>query len=175
MAVDWDKRGHVLASCHQQTVYCRVVGLGNSNNCGPFRDFSDRMQAQGCAHFILDFSSCEGVDSTFLGVLLGIAMSDGPRRPEVVVVNATRPVRRVLGEVGIDHLVQVCRDDVELPDIPLSRLEPTDATDADRIGMMLTAHENLCRLEGDNVERFGNFLRLLRAELAGRSGKSGDQ
>ena len=164
--MNWNERGHVLASCDEHSVYCRVVGIGNMNNCAPFQAFSLHMQERGYRQFILDFSTCEGLDSTFLGILLGIAVGRGSGTAEVVVVNASVSVRRILHEVGIDHLVDVCRDDVQLPDVPLTRLDPIEYAPEKKIDMVLEAHENLCRIDGENSRRFGEFLDLLKGELA---------
>ncbi|MCI0652820.1 MAG: STAS domain-containing protein [Planctomycetes bacterium] len=169
------ERGHVLATCDERAVYCRVVGLGNMNNCAPFQRFALRMQERGCREFILDFSACDGLDSTFLGVLLGIAIGNRSQRTRVVVLNPSVTVRRVLEEVGLDHLLEVSAETVALPDIPLEKLIPEETTADQRIGMVLEAHENLCRIEGENRRRFGEFLRLLRSELTSRKSAAAAQ
>ncbi|MFQ5654375.1 MAG: STAS domain-containing protein [Planctomycetota bacterium] len=166
--LNWSDRGHVLATCDERVVYCRVVGIGNMNNCAPFQSFSERMQAQGYREYVLDFSHCEGLDSTFLGILLGMALNDDEERSHVVVVNATDGVSRVLAEVGIDRLVEVLPEAMTLPDVPMRRLEGVEAHGVDPMGMILKAHENLCRVGPSNQERFGGFLRLLRKELKAR-------
>ena len=170
--LNWSERGHVLATFDEEVVYCRVVGVGNMNNCAPFQSFSVRLQKQGYREFVLDFSRCDGLDSTFLGILLGIAVGDSRCRAHVVVVNASESVKRILGEVGIDRLVEVHAEAMQLPEIPMQRLDPLPAEDElrgdqDRIQMILEAHENLCRLAGsNNRDRFGSFLNILRQELA---------
>lgn len=162
---DWSERGHVLATHDQSVVYCRVVGLGNMNNCAPFQSYSQKMREQGYREFVLDFSSCNGLDSTFLGILLGIAIGDRRTPAQVVIVNANNSVRRILGEVGIDRLLNVCGQDVQLPEIPLQRLKEEKRPKNDRIGMILKAHEDLCEIDSDNRKRFGRFLEILRSEL----------
>ena len=161
-------RGHVLATFDDRVVYCRVVGVGNMNNCGPFQDFSIRLQEQGYREFILDFSSCSGLDSTFLGILLGIALGNNDKRSQVTVVNASDSVRRILFEVGIDRLVSVCAEPMRIPDFRMQRLDELPGPQQNRIGMILEAHENLCRVAGRNEERFGTFLQVLRGELESR-------
>ena len=171
--MDWSQRGHVLATYDDDVVYCRVVGLGNMNNCAPFQAFSVQLQKQGYREFVLDFSRCEGLDSTFLGILLGIALGSKGRRSNVVVVNASDSICRILSEVGIDRLLQVHKEPTELPKIPLQRLDSLvggtggKQRECDRIRMILEAHENLCRIAGaNNQDRFGSFLTVLRTELA---------
>lgn len=162
---DWSERGHVLATCDKQFVYCRVVGVGNMNNCAAFQTYSQQMRERGYREFILDFSKCEGLDSTFLGILLGIALGDRRTPAHVVVLNANQTILRILGEVGIDRLLEVCPEKVELPEIPLQRLQEQQRG-RDRIAMILRAHEDLCELDSDNHQRFGRFLTALKKELA---------
>ena len=104
--LDWKVKGHVTATCDDKIVYCRIVGFANMNNCTPFEYFSTRMQEQGYREFVVDFSSCVGIDSTFLGILLGMSVGSDSR-PRVTIVNVVPGVRRIIAEVGIDRLLDV--------------------------------------------------------------------
>ena len=163
--MDWSQRGHVLATYDDDVVYCRVVGLGNMNNCAPFQAFSVQLQQQGYREFVLDFSRCEGLDSTFLGIMLGLRLGGAEGEPpQITAVNVSAHVLKVLAEVGIDRLIQVLPDPVALPEIPLKKLE-RDCSEEERLGMILSAHESLCDLGAENRARFGSFVELLRKEL----------
>ncbi len=172
--LNWSEKGHVLATFDDSVVYCRVVGIGNMNNSATYQDFSCRLQKQGYHEFVLDFSQCEGLDSTFLGILLGIALGNQGMRCKVLVVNASDSIRRILTEVGIDRLLEVFGEPMRLPSIPMRRLDEIPGNDADRINMILEAHENLCRLAGSNKQRFGSFIEILRTELAGTKEQDSD-
>ena len=134
------------------------------DNCAPFQEFATSAQQRGCREFILDFSSCVGVDSTFLGVLLGISLSRESESCHVAAINVPMVVARVLREVGIDRVLDVVDGQVELPDIEMHRLEPL-VGDLNRLERILKAHENLCRVNSTNREAFGSFVSLLREEL----------
>ncbi len=163
--LNWSEKGHVLATCDEHIVYCRIVGYGNMNNCAPFQESSQQLQEQGYREFILDFSRCEGLDSTFLGILLGMAVGLDDEPAKVVVVNAGDSIRKILTEVGIDRLIEICREKVTLPDIPMRRLQAMETGREARVTMILQAHENLCRIHPDNQARFGRFVKTLRQEL----------
>ena len=49
-------------------------GRANFLNCSPLRTFLRKMFDQGERVFLLDFSDCTGMDSTFLGILAGAAL-----------------------------------------------------------------------------------------------------
>lgn len=168
--INWSERGHVLATHDEQVIYCRIVGVANMNNCTPFRTYSAEMQERGYCHFVLDFSTCTSLDSTFLGLLVSLAVGEasGQSRPDVVVINANSNVVRTLREVGIDRLLKICRGRLEFPDIPLERLEPgsKEVGPIDRARMILEAHEALCEVEPSNQARFGSFIDHLKRELS---------
>ncbi len=172
---NWSEKGHVLATCDDSIVYCRVVGYGNMNNCAPFQESSTELQQQGYRQFIVDFSRCEGLDSTFLGILLGMAVGLNDEPSRVMIVNASDAIVKILSEVGIDCLLEVCREKVTLPDVPMQRLEPVERGREQRAAMILKAHENLCRIREENQERFGRFVKILREELeSSESGRHTD-
>jgi len=171
--VDWSQRGHVLVTRDDQVVYGRVVGQGNMNNCAPFQAYCHDCQRQGYQQFVLDFSGCQGIDSTFLGLLVGIALGEGDQQRDVVVLNTNDYVRKILREVGVDRLVTVCPDELALPDVPMRRLEPIEADPRDRASMILQAHVRLCEIDASNQDRFGHFIALLRSELQAISNRTG--
>lgn len=162
--LNWADRGHVLATATDRTVYCQVVGIANMNNSTPFDEFARRKQAGGCREFILDFAQCEGLDSTFLGIVLGLRLGGDDEPPQITAVNVSPHVLKILAEVGIDRLIQVLPDPVPAPDVPLQKLE-RHCTEEERLGMILSAHETLCDLGPENQDRFGSFVELLRREL----------
>ncbi|MEM7261921.1 MAG: STAS domain-containing protein [Planctomycetota bacterium] len=166
--VNWSERGHVLVTRDDRVVYCRVVGQGNMNNCASFRQYSHDMRRRGLRKFILDFSDCDALDSTFLGVLVHIALGDG-EPADVVVVNPRDSILKTFGEIGIDRLLRIHSGETTLPDVPLAKLDPIEETDLEHAEMMLDAHETLCEADPANLERFGAFLRMLKVELEGKN------
>ena len=167
--LNWADRGHVLATATDQTVYCQVVGIANMNNSAPFEAFARRKQDGGCREFILDFSQCEGLDSTFLGIVLGLRLGGGDEHPQITAVNVSKHVLKILAEVGIDRLIQVLPEPVTPPEVPLQKLE-RNCSEEERLGIILSAHETLCDLGQENQDRFGSFVELLRRELERASG-----
>jgi hypothetical protein len=160
--------GHFLVAASDGAVYTRVIGLGTMNNSIAYKQFLDRLQREGYRRFIFDLSQCEGFDSTFMGILLGVALGGG----SVVVVNAGAPHRRLLGEVGIHRVVRLCEEPVELPVIDLQRLEEGPVDPGVRLRTLRAAHENLAELDTSNQEKFALFLEELRREL-GEDGSTG--
>ncbi|MGA1201959.1 MAG: STAS domain-containing protein [Planctomycetota bacterium] len=176
--VNWAERGHVCATNTEDVVYCQVVGAVNMNNSAPFESYARRQQQVGCKEFILDFSLCAGLDSTFLGIVLGLRLGpeSGGDPPRITAVNVSRTVFKTLREVGIDRLIEVRDEPVDPPGVPLTKLEG-ECSEEERLGMILSAHESLCEMGAENRARFSSFVELLRGEIDGgvAPDESGDQ
>ena len=71
-----------------QVVYAQVQGLGNFSNALMFEEFCEAELAQGVNAFLIDLGACEGMDSTFMGVLAGLSMHFPPGPSPVVILNA---------------------------------------------------------------------------------------
>ena len=55
-------------------VHVHVAGRGTFQNGQPLRRYAVEMIGQGARQFVVDLGQCEGMDSTFLGVLAGIGL-----------------------------------------------------------------------------------------------------
>ncbi len=64
----------ISVNCAGQNVHVRVVGRGTFQNGQPLRRYAQDMLTQGCDQFFVDLNQCQGMDSTFLGVLAGIGL-----------------------------------------------------------------------------------------------------
>ena len=69
-----------LVDAFSDPVVVRVSGRACFQNSACLRDFVTEILRQGKSRFVLDFEKCESMDSTFLGVLAGVAL-DLKRRP----------------------------------------------------------------------------------------------
>ena len=147
-------------------MYARVMGLGTMTNSVPFKQFLDGARGKGYRKFVVDLSACTGFDSTFMGILLGLALGEAV----VVLVNVREEHRRLLQEVGLHRLVELCPGPMALPDVATARLEEGTVKSEARIRVMLEAHEDLVRFDPRNEQKFGAFVAALRSELGSGSG-----
>ena len=53
-------------------VVIRVVGRGNMLNAPAVQEFADEQRAAGFTQFLFDMGRCTGLDSTFMGVMVGM-------------------------------------------------------------------------------------------------------
>lgn len=187
--------GHYLVAICQGAAYIRVVGQGNMNNCGPLQSFVDQQRQLGIHELYFDLKDCKGFDSTFMGLLIGFRSAEEAKGPDafddddwgvpsrssapgsaedsasqegarVYLVNSSSAHQKLLGEVGIDHLVEVSNRRIPCPEsMNLLRLTPQVSSTEAHLGRVLKAHQNLIQANKKNESEFGTFLRMVQQEL----------
>ena len=69
----------------------QVLKKASYINCEPVRNFLDKKFNEGQRFFIVDFANCTSVDSTFLGILVRLALNlrNSDDAGKLVLVNLT--------------------------------------------------------------------------------------
>jgi anti-anti-sigma regulatory factor len=159
-------------------VYVRVIGRGACRNSVCLREYGLQKLQEGCRRLVIDLAQCDGLDSTFLGVFagFGLALADSG---QLALLNLAGENRRALSDLGLDQMAAVdsappetLRD--ELPPesqfqfLPGSNLTVTDRNFnlTERAVVMLESHEDLCRINDRNEEKFRAVKQYLREDIA---------
>ena len=164
-----DMAGYLEAARTKEAVYVRVVGLGNFNNAGPLREYCEKLIFDGLRSVIVDLAGCTGLDSTFMGTLMGFMnidtnKTDNPMPVTVTVVNATPPTMRAMTSLGLPKILHVKEGNVTFPDCRLERLRDGWQDRRRRTLLIRDAHLNLMRADRENEARFGPFVAALARE-----------
>ena len=170
--------------------YVRVVGRGTFQNGQPLRRYALDMIERGVARFVIDLGGCDGMDSTFLGVLAGIGLrlTQNGRAGQVRIANLSPRNTELLQTLGLDRLfVMGAMNAGEAPIEPpagivMQRLPDSDITrlgkplsKGDTAGLMLEAHESLIRADQRNSAKFKDLTTFLREKVdPARSGVDKD-
>jgi len=169
-----------------QEVHVRVVGRGTFQNGQPLRRYALEMIDRGVQQFIVDLGGCEGMDSTFLGVLagMGLKLSQNGRTGQVRVASVGQRNLELLETLGLDRLFRLDQPDGKnlryepppgavfqrLPDSDLTQLnKPVDKSDT--ADLMLEAHDNLIRTDQRNLAKFKDLTSFLREKVDKRGGE----
>jgi anti-sigma B factor antagonist len=167
-------------------VYVRVVGRGTFQNGQPLRRYALDMMERGIARFVVDLGSCEGMDSTFLGVLAGIGLrlTQNGKTGQVRIANVSQRNADLLQTLGLDRLFLMNpKGSGDTPSEPpasavLQRLPDSDITQlskslskGDAANLVLEAHESLIRADQRNLAKFKELTSFLREKVD----KGGDE
>jgi anti-sigma B factor antagonist len=169
-------QGHYLVAANHDSFYVRVVGLATMNNSPFLQEVLEDFRTRGYHRFIFDLETCSGFDSTFMGIILGVALSGngksggvgapGTGGASVILVNCNQEHTRLLSGVGVDRMVRLSPTPIQCP-LELQRLEDRPPDPLRRMRSVMSAHENLVKLGGGNHEKFGALVEALRRELGG--------
>jgi anti-anti-sigma regulatory factor len=168
----------IFVACTAGVVYVRVVGRGTCRNSDCLRGFGLGKLREGHARVCVDLRQCEAMDSTFLGVFAGFALSMGSRG-DLILLDVSADNRRAIVDLGLDQIASVAipTGDTVRPEFPAEsdfRLLPgSDCSGVDRpvdvvdqALLMLKCHEDLCRLDPRNERKFHDVKQFLREDIA---------
>jgi len=155
-----------LVNAYTEPVVIQINGKANYMNCNSFREFIHRMTESGKRHFVIDFANCEGMDSTFLGILAGAAMNIREASPPGAIALARLTARNeeLIRNLGLHRLVHIDKDTEARADDG----EGFDALDNEGVTSaknMLQAHENLVRAESGNAAKFQDVVAFLKNQV----------
>jgi len=164
----------LLVATHHASALIRVKGRG-SFKVGPgLKQFGVSAMSSGCKQFILDMDECVGMDSTFMGVLAGLASRlKHDVGGNMVMMNLTHKTLALLETLGLDRVMETYLQGSASEELK-KRL--SDVADMSVLGgsltdrkltleTMLTAHEDLVKVSPDNLPKFKNVMAYLSADL----------
>lgn len=88
--------------------FVKVVGRGSFQNSGCLKAFYLQLLKEGVSRFIIDLGACTYLDSTFLGILLGLGLKLREGGKGLLnILNASSRNLELLRNLGLDRLIQV--------------------------------------------------------------------
>lgn len=154
----------------------KVTGRATFKLAPSLRRFCTTALGGGCKEVIFDMEECFGMDSTFMGVLAGIAIRppSGVRSIAVVVLNLTPKTHAMLTTLGLEPILK-CHEQNDAPAELRQRLQSAlhlegihtgDSNDpALSLSTMLQAHQHLVDVDPENMARFRDVLTYLEQEM----------
>jgi anti-anti-sigma factor len=153
----------------------RVIGRGNFSNSMALKNFATLCyQRQPKAQLVIDLQQCDAMDSTFMGVVAGIAIANTRKgAPKIVVTNASDHCRRLLRNLGLASLLDFrAVEDPHADQInaALAPATPVAPSRLEQICLTLQAHKELVAIDEQNGVRFQAVIEYLEKSLAEENG-----
>ena len=147
-------------------VFVRAQGLANMHAAPALDALFHGLQA---ATVCVDLSLCSGMDSTFMGMLVGTATNLAEVGGRLVLVNPSEANRRLLTLLGITEVVPVV-DSCTVPELSFVDVPAmAHQAPAARMELVRRAHLSLIELSDLNRTKFSGFLAALDADLRKRT------
>jgi len=157
-----------LVHTNGDPVVLTIVGRASYLNCAPVSQFFEKLLKQGRRRFVLDFTRCTGMDSTFLGLIAGAAMEAAKAQPPGVISLMGLSPRNLelVRNLGLHRLLCVDCGDYPMnfsPDQARALITP-DEQELANARMILKAHENLVAADTANLSKFQDVLAFLKTQ-----------
>ncbi len=170
--VAMDAKAPFIVNAYSEPVEVKVRGRVSYLNAMPLSHFFDYMLKQGKRHFSIDFEDCLGVDSTFLGILAGLAIELRRCEPKGVcrVFHLSPRNLDLMRHVGLHKMVEI---EEVVPEQSLSGkavgqelVASGEVTKSHLKEVVRSAHENLIRIDEQNKKRFQDVVSFLKNQSA---------
>ncbi|MEM6822123.1 MAG: STAS domain-containing protein [Verrucomicrobiota bacterium] len=157
----------ILIAQESESAFVKVIGKGSFKNAKLLKDFSETVRKEGITRFILDLQLCKHMDSTFMGVLAGLASEQKKHEgdpPKVVHLSGRN--RELLETLGLDKVLTLGDDSEEGSDKDYEQLKTLNEESKEEAAKtMLEAHENLIEADQRNATKFQDVVKFLRHKL----------
>ncbi len=152
------------------TAFIKVTGRAAVEGARDFKALVERLHGEGIPQFCLDLSGCLLMDSTFSGVLAGLASRLGARTadncPRFILVQPNERIRDLLDSLGVLPLVEVLEAGASPAPKPAQLEVPTGGSSREQVAeCCLEAHRLLMALRPENVGKFRELTRMLESQL----------
>lgn len=148
----------------------KITGRATFSSSVSFKLLVNELRESGFNDFLLDLGECVTMDSTFLGVLAGMALKLGDgktpdRRFSLQLLNPNQRVSDLLENLGVAHLFntihsadqQANYEPASQGDMSPSRKEISETC--------LEAHQILMAINPDNIPKFKDVTQFLAEDL----------
>jgi anti-anti-sigma regulatory factor len=157
--------GKFYVATWEKKILIQVEGYATRHNSFLFREFIDCSLQDGFTDFVIDLSLCKEMDSTFMGVLVGIVTCNKYEKdPSVILINTTDYHRSLLATLGLTEVLCIKKDPVALPSLDLETLQCRGYSFQEQMAMVVQAHKNLAGINSKNEKIFQEFIEMVTKE-----------
>ena len=160
-----NKESNFQVHIGQSKDFLRVLQKASYLNCGPLRKFFDDRLREGQLNFVIDFQDCSSVDSTFLGILVGVAikLKRAVEPGTLTLVNLRNRNLETVKNLGIHKLCEISSMEVSDSDQLENLL--TQENNAEACSKTIyDAHKTLMYLNQKNLKMFSDIVNYLESD-----------
>ena len=158
----------VLASQVDDTLWLRPEGRGTFQTSPAVQEVAEAGFSREAANITVDLGACSGMDSTFMGMLSGLAKRARKKGGVMKVVGAEGKNQASLEELGLATFMTLGDNaPEELNSVREDMVAVCTETGCGEIEHILKCHEELCEDNEENQQKFKDVLEVLREQQKG--------
>ena len=175
-----DNNNDILTAAYiEHTAVIRVEGRGSFKISPSMKQFIHQvLDTRSARRIWIDMSDCTGMDSTFMGVVAGLACLIKSKPDfEFKLINLSEKNRKLLVTLGVDRVVDYSlsssgeeEDVMKRQSSGAETLEPDFSDRLDAAKTTLEAHETLVDINPANYNKFKSVLEFLQDDVRNLSG-----
>ena len=159
-------------------VFVQVVNHGNAMVAVNTRDIIEVHINDGAKHVVFDLAKCCGLDSTFMGMMVGFANliienaekqnGNSDKKAPIVISNADETIDNQLSLLGLNSipkLIHIKDEYIQFPDIEFYKIYEQPLDKNKRLNAIMDAHIALMKINEMNQRTFKPFLTAIVSEL----------
>ena len=168
-----NKSENLTAAYASNTAVIRVEGRGSFKISPPLKQFIHKIiDNQSADSVLLEMSLCTGMDSTFMGVVAGLACFTKSKPIHFQLINLSEKNKKLLVTLGVDRVVDYSMTATQEQAALLDQLDNSSKTlEADMSDKLeaakttLEAHETLVDINPENLSKFKSVLEYLQDDV----------
>ena len=156
--------GETIISGGGERYAVKAIGRATFECVAPLRALAKELDTADFKQVDVDLADCQGMDSTYMGVLAMIALRAKKINAVISIYNASELNKNQLYGLGLKRLFQFTEGTVEMGErtaagtnAPVDKI--THAT------TVLEAHKTLMDVDQDNVEKFEKVVDYVQKDL----------
>lgn len=164
----------LTAAYIDKTAVIRVEGRGSFKISPPLKQFIHQViNTKSAERIWIDMTDCSGMDSTFMGVVAGLACLI-KSKPDLSfkLIHLSEKNKKLLITLGVDRVVDYSmlptdeEEELMSHDASASQaLEPDFANKLESAKTTLEAHESLVNINPENFDKFKSVLEFLQDDV----------
>ncbi len=183
MNADGNLADALFVAIHQKIALIRVCGRGSFQTGASLKQFGMSVLNEGCDLVIFDMADCTTMDSTFMGVIAGMALrlkrqSGGT----IVAMNLNPKTLSLLTTLGLSRMIETYEagstpDSLVAHLSKITDLGPLGNANGDNelnLETRLSAHEDLVEASPENLPKFQDVIEFLNRDLEKVRASAGD-
>jgi anti-sigma B factor antagonist len=159
---------NLMVAIFDSVVCIKIGGRATFVSSVDLNKLVDELANRGEKHFVFDLTDCVMMDSTFLGVMAGIAQKLASKKETVdcqpQLLNANPRITEVMENLGMAHLFKLVNSKGQLT----NAYEPAKSEGASQVEITRTcleAHKLLMKIQPENIAKFKDVAQFLAEDF----------
>ena len=157
--------GETIISGSGERYTVKAVGRATFECVAPLRNLAKTLDTVQFKQIDIDLADCQGMDSTYMGVLAMMALRAKKINAEITIYNASELNRNSLFGLGLKRLFQFKNGTVTMEEQKSANVPAGPTDQITHATTVLEAHKTLMNVDQGNVEKFEKVVDFVQKDL----------